>query len=393
MDDDTQSRQGSASVRKAAYLRTAAFLGLVFLIGCLAIGCSTGGAPIYTSQDIAPLPCESPDLLDRRFFYPLEFDQDANMRFETEIPAAEAFAVGQRAVLRKRIQEGGLKDVFVVMHGWNKVPSIAELDYQNFVCRLYRLLIAERNLNTRELIIVGIFWPSTYFTNLKDPLLLKPYTFGVIRARADVMARKAVREVLMLLAQGPAFNLHLIGHSFGGRVLAIGVACLAYEPDPDLWEMLVRTDAILLNAAISADDLAESAPWKGCDDDQRHPKPGGVLAHLRERGMGPIFNVYSTRDLANGVLFRFAALLNSDETSKGAGAYPVPGFPEIPVLSSGRVNGNTSGPRDTQLKNVNATEIVFDHSDIYKGRVSILITELLKISDESRPRWSKVTAK
>jgi hypothetical protein len=207
------------------------------------------------------------------------------------------------------------------------------------------------------------------------------------------MARKAVREVLSLLAEGPAFNLHLIGHSFGGRVLAIGVACLAYEPGAELWQMLVRTDVILLNAAISADDLAESAPWRGCGENQPHPMPGGVLAHLRERGVGPIFNVYSTRDLANGVLFRFAALVNSDETAKGAGAYPVPGFPEIAVLSSGRVDQNTSGPRDTQLKNVNATEIVFDHADIYKGRVSILITELLRIADESRPWWSKVAAR
>ena len=90
-----------------------------------------------------------------------------------------------------------------------------------------------------------------------------------------------------------------------------------------------------------------------------------------------LFNVHSLKDSANRRLFRLAGLFNDDPATCAAGACGVPRYPTVCVDDSGKVQPGTatlapSGPR-LNVFNVDASQIVFDHTDIYKGRVASLV--------------------
>ena len=184
----------------------------LFVFGVWLLQACTLG-PIYTSRDVARLPCET---TASKFFYPVEFDADGKLLHEDQLQAASAAASSAR-------------DIVIFVHGWDKTTGSAERDYQDFLCRLFWRGVETNQLSETSTVVVGVFWPSTVFRNYADFPLIKPITYYTIKDRADQLAREGIQKrllpgILDRVGNHKEKRLHVIGHSFGGRMLIPTVA-------------------------------------------------------------------------------------------------------------------------------------------------------------------------
>lgn len=341
------------------------------LIVILASACTS--VPRYNSLDLALLPCESGD--SPVFFRALEFDEGG-------VPTHAQ----QLDDLRKRLDSGPpVTDFVVFAHGWNKNPSSAELDFQNFLCRLHGRLrnIIGDDKRAGGLLVLGIFWPSTVTNRPREPLLVKPVSYYRIRDRADVVAEEGLAKLLADLRPALERNgrpsMHLIGHSFGGRMMIRSLEVL--QERGELVPFLTAADpvnVVLINGALAPSrfDWIGEAVAKALQQRAR--------ARFTESTASYLFNIHSFHDSANRYLFPLASLFNDEPSECAAGACGVPAYPTLCVDESGKVVLDPTRPGDRvdatdrlNAWNVDATRIVFDHSDIYKGRLATLIADLL----------------
>jgi len=383
---------------------------LILTIGTAFIGCESG-KPRYTSEDVALLPCERPD---ERMFYPVEL-----------LPSTYFFPVSQYEALKEALVTEQIDHIIVFVHGWNKTAAVAEHEYGDFVCRLYA---AARERTRRErTIIVGVFWRSTLSINEPDPMLLKPFTYYVIRDRADAVARVGFVSLLRMFGYqldkrfrdspgGSRPSLHLVGHSFGGRILvrstqqflADGVSA-PNDPAPrpiQLARSISRLNIALLNAAIAPSQLdadqasgavrlRDRTSWlpsdpAGTDWRVVLEKREAAITLLKEQAGGratymvtdayggQFFNLYSRQDTATGRLFPMASIFSNDPMECAVGACPIRGYDRIVVCGDGRLRtpvaplSHGKGPF-----NVDVSGLVLDHTDIFKGRVAIVVADVL----------------
>jgi hypothetical protein len=326
----------------------------LLLLLSLAPGCSDVAR--YNSQDLTGLPCEPST---EQFFYPIEFTADGGMPFPS-----------QRDQIEFAIRDLALTDIFVFVHGWDKTASTAERDYQDFICRLYREVVRSPIGGRSRAVIIGVFWPSTVFSDSSDPLPLKPFTYRVIRNRASTIARTGFNEVLIrtLASEGARprapLRYHFIGHSFGGKIIREGFA--SYLSKSQDYDWLRRAEAVnfvqLLPATVSEQYLPETR-----DD----------LAYslLKAR----IYVVFSQNDFAGRFLFRMM------EGHCSVGACGDPRYSTFDATAGG-ICLRSKRPSVLQnlldapelTANIDATAIVHGHTDIYKGRVASLIWALLR---------------
>ena len=358
----------------------AARLGVVVMLLALVSACAAPRA--YTSLDLALLPCEEGD--DPVFFVPLEFDAEGGIAYGTQ----------ERALL-DRIRRGPpVTDLVVFIHGWNKNPTSAELDYQNFVCRLHgRLRGNPEILNTKRrggLLVLGIFWPSTITGRARDPFVLEMPSYYRIRERVDAVAWNGLVPLLGSLKvalaganPGVPVRVHLVGHSFGGRMLVKTLERM--QRDQTLVPFMLSVgsvNVVLMNAAISP------SQFRWLEDAVTRAKAEGKPARFTEDTNAFLYNVHSFQDDANRVLYPLASMFDDDEAACGAGACGVRSYATICVDDAGdRILAPTSDRAVPILAwNVDATTIVFGHSDIYKGRVARLVADLL-YDVEGRKRY------
>jgi len=357
---------------------------LLLLAGC-------AGVPTYTSQDLTILPCET-DI--PRFFQPLEFNLDGTVLF-----------ADQQAAVERRVREQQPRDIVVFIHGWNKTAYVAEREYQDFLCRFHtRLREAEgaAAVAPDRLLIIGVFWRSTLASNSPDPLLAKWITYFPIRERADLLARTGFTDMMQDLtrvlgerrADKAKPKLHLVGHSFGGRIIVNGMRNFIHlgTPAHQLLRHVDRLNMVLLNAAVGPEDfkpIEAVALREPIDQKERGELLSAVQAQAGSKVSaatttkiyaGYTFNVYSGHDIANRWLFPIGALLTTDEARCAIGACPVEGYETINVTPTGRLaeppNPAALAPGQAAAWNVNANQVIFDHSDIYKGRVAALLFDL-----------------
>ena len=80
------------------------------------------------------------------------------------------------------------------------------------------------------------------------------------------------------------------------------------------------------------------------------------------------------------MLFRVASVFNDDPSTCAAGACGVPAYATLCVDETGQVQPPPPGIEARSLFNawnVDTTRIVFEHSDIYKGRIAALLSSLV----------------
>ena len=381
---------------------------VVLVVSLLSVsGCSSSSH--YSSVDLALLPCEmGPAGGPAPFFYPLEFTANGDFAYPEQMDRLKL------RIARHQFEDPPLYDLVVFLHGWNKNPFSAEADYQNFLCRLHarlRVLIRDEKASG-GLIVVGLFWPSTIANTAQEAQLLTPWSYYRMRSRADAIATRglagvfesltpilenikkrhvsssASQRVSPLQDDNPGENepsisqrdyggvrLKLIGHSFGGRMLVTSLEAMSRK------ETLVRfllasgnVNVVLLNAAVPSTRFNWIA--------------GSILKAQADGPPGAttmrsfLFNVHSFNDGANRVLFPIASLFDDDPVGCGAGACGVPNYATICVNSRGRIGPELREPAPTPLPgvtvwNVDASRIIFSHTDIYKGRVADLVSELM----------------
>jgi pimeloyl-ACP methyl ester carboxylesterase len=328
----------------------------------------------YTSLDLALLPCESRSA-DTVFFSPVEFKADGTL-----------FDPRQKEVLIDYLERGTFTDLFLFLHGWNKNPSSAEFDYQNFICRFHAKLDETLHASKRRgnLKVVGIFWPSTISNRAQEPMLIKPASYYRIRNRVDDLARSAlaplldsIGEVLIALGdRGGQRRLHLVGHSFGGRMIIRSFQTLNDTGQlVPILESVDATNVVLINAAAPPTFFG----WinEAVIDAWLKERP----ARFTDSTDSFLVNLHSDRDLANKYLFRMASAFNTDPQSCAVGACGIPDVPTLCVNEIGKVvepEAQASARRpELNVRNIDASAIVYGHSDIYKGRIASLVADLL----------------
>jgi hypothetical protein len=209
-------------------------------------------------------------------------------------------------------------DVFLYSHGWWTNATRAMEGYNRFTIEFSAFFRSLQGLAGLQTLNAGIHWPSTLS---EDQFSLANYfqalSFYTMEKRGDTVGENAAYTLLrLILGTRPAgsapLRVHLVGHSFGCKVVCKGLQRLADESGGQPQPAGVTFDVVLLQAAF--------------DDDELEPRNdyGGILTAF------PGLRVLVTRsaeDRALGTLYpaahRLARLLGTPRPALGA-AGPTP---------------------------------------------------------------------
>lgn len=162
-------------------------------------------------------------------------------------------------------------DVFIYSHGWWNSPNRATQDYNRFTIEfaqgIYELAAAApAGKLPKASLGIGIYWPSmlsadpgAFFNNFQAT------SFYTMEKRADAVGEhagyfllKTIAAAVTAAAQPRLARLHLIGHSFGCKVLANALQTMT-EDKRDKADLAalnkLAVNLILLQAAFDEDHL------------------------------------------------------------------------------------------------------------------------------------------
>ncbi|SHN12225.1 serine-threonine protein kinase [Actinacidiphila paucisporea] len=161
--------------------------------------------------------------------------------------------------------------------------------------------------------------------------LLRQASYYTMKGRAGTVGKAGLGPLLGLLAtRAPGTRVHLIGHSFGARLVSFALAGLP----PDAGNV---TSVTLLQGAFSHSAYS----------------PGGALDGMQSRVRGPVVACHSSHDQALGVFYPLASRLSGDDKSLlgddrwGAlghdGFHHLPAAPALPLSAALTVPFPTQG--------------------------------------------------
>ena len=198
--------------------------------------------------------------------------------------------------------------------------------------------------------------------------LLNYSTYYLMKERAGTVGRRGVNGVLrQLKAARPDLRIHLIGHSFGGRLVTA-------TADGPAGQSTVGFDTLtLLQAAFSHNGFG--AKFDGTRD-------GGFRAVITDRKIrGPILVTHSNRDRAVGIAYPLASRVSGqdaaalgDENDRfgGIGRNGAQHTPERVVGTLQPVTTPyTFAPG--KVFNLNADSLIAEHSDICHDEVAFAL--------------------
>ncbi|MEU9084777.1 serine-threonine protein kinase [Streptomyces sp. NPDC048357] len=161
--------------------------------------------------------------------------------------------------------------------------------------------------------------------------LLRQATYYKMKKRAGVVGERGLGPVLAQLAgDRPALRFHLIGHSFGARVVSFALRAV---PDGARYVKSVT----LLQGAFSHYAFADRLP--------HDRSTGGALRGLQRRVDGPVVACHSPHDSALGLFYPLASRMAGDSAGVlglgerwGAighdGVQAVPGAPRLSLATA-----------------------------------------------------------
>src|SRR4029450_11745292 len=133
--------------------------------------------------------------------------------------------------------------------------------------------------------------------------VLRIATYWQMKNRAGAVGRDGLGKVLSRLPQdAPDVRVHLIGHSFGARLVSFALSGL---PAPMTQTKSPVKSLFLLQGAFSHYAFADELPH----DRTR----SGVLKGMAARVDGPLLTTQSLRDYAGGVSYPAASIVNHDD--------------------------------------------------------------------------------
>ncbi len=155
-------------------------------------------------------------------------------------------------------------DMFVFSHGWWTNANAAMVNYDQFNVGFARCLVGDpfaRSLAAPKLgnfLASGVHWPSVLTEDRASVLnYAQALTFFTMRARADSVGENGTYAVLRrALEAGTVQHIHLIGHSFGCRVVCSALQKLLTNAPALLTRGNgVDVRVVLLQAAFDQEDL------------------------------------------------------------------------------------------------------------------------------------------
>ncbi|MFI9546178.1 serine-threonine protein kinase [Streptomyces sp. NPDC052016] len=138
--------------------------------------------------------------------------------------------------------------------------------------------------------------------------LLRQATYYAMKRRAGTVGERGLGPLVGRLAgAAPRVRVHLVGHSFGGRLVSFALRGL---PDG----VRAVKSVTLLQAAFSHYAFAARLP--------HDPRAGGVLQGQQNRVDGPLVCCHSRHDSALGTMYPLASRMAGDARglAEGAGA-------------------------------------------------------------------------
>ena len=134
-------------------------------------------------------------------------------------------------------------------------------------------------------------------------------TYWQMKQRAGIVGRTGLgANVLTRLAHdAPTIHVHLLGHSFGARLVSFSLSGL---PDKLTKEMSPVKSLFLLQGAFSHYAFADRLPHDATRS--------GALKGMSARVDGPLLTTHSLKDLAVGLSYPAASFMNQDDAAAAA---------------------------------------------------------------------------
>jgi hypothetical protein len=134
---------------------------------------------------------------------------------------------------------------------------------------------------------------------------LRATTYWTMKNRAGVVGEKGLGPILgKIQTSVPGLNVHLLGHSFGARLVSHSLVTM---PDPPAGARSQVKSLFLLQGAFSHFAFAPALPF----DTSRK----GDLAGMESRVDGPLLTTHSQKDLAVGTAYPLASVLAGQDAS------------------------------------------------------------------------------
>lgn len=134
---------------------------------------------------------------------------------------------------------------------------------------------------------------------------LRVTTYWKMKNRAGLVGTKGLGPLVgRLAAAAPGLAVHLLGHSFGARLVSYTVAAL---PEPTAGRRSSVKSLFLLQGAFSHFTFADSLPF-----DRRRK---GDLAGMAARVDGPLLTTHSLKDSAVGRAYPLASIVARQDAS------------------------------------------------------------------------------
>jgi len=131
---------------------------------------------------------------------------------------------------------------------------------------------------------------------------LRVASYWEMKKRAGKIGQGGLGPILdRLQAKSAVLKVHLIGHSFGARLVSFALAGVKADP-PRVIESVV-----LLQGAFSHFAFAPKLP--------QDPNRGGALAGMNARVDGPLCVTFSAKDLAVGTAYPLASIAARDDSA------------------------------------------------------------------------------
>ena len=155
----------------------------------------------------------------------------------------------------------GFGHVFLYSHGWWTNATRAMEGYNRFTIEFSRYFRGLPGLLGLPTLNVGLHWPSTL---TEDEVSVANYfqalSFFTMEKRADAVGANAGYTLLRLVLDAVQANprplkIHLLGHSFGGKVVCSALQRLAAQAGTNPIPDGVAFDLVLLQAALDNDEL------------------------------------------------------------------------------------------------------------------------------------------
>jgi hypothetical protein len=135
--------------------------------------------------------------------------------------------------------------------------------------------------------------------------VLRIATYWQMKQCAGVVGRKGLGSVLARLAQkAPGVRVHLLGHSFGARLVSFSLSGL---PDTMSGSSSPVKSLFLLQGAFSHYAFADELPHDATRS--------GALKGMAARVDGPLLTTQSLRDYAVGVSYPAASMANNEDAA------------------------------------------------------------------------------